>query len=93
MRTIAAAALILASSIAAAAPLYTATATDGSRITLTDERGPCEGQALLAAWMSKDGQRQVRGCWTLVGEVVWVAFLDGDIARVPTAVLRKAVVL
>ena len=79
--------------MAVAAPIYTAEGVDGSTVTLTDDRGPCEGSAAMAVWSSRDAQRSVRGCWAVHGEFVFIAFLDGDYARVPRQALRPATVL
>lgn len=58
------------------------------RITLHDEAGPCVGPARLAVF--EDGMQRVPGCWVAAPpDAIAIAFLDGDAARVPTALFRK----
>lgn len=88
--------LLLAALPALAAPIYTAPLNDGSSIVLTDDAGPCVGQARLALWVSRDARTQVPGCYAPPApgaEAVFVLFLDGELAKVPLAALRKPVVL
>lgn len=79
----------LAVSPAIAADLAYVQARDGSRIVLTDERGPCIGQALMAVWISPDQRTKVVGCYQVGGELVGVSFLDGDRADIPLQALKK----
>lgn len=87
MRYIALSLLIAAS--AQAAPIAVATSANGASIVLTDERGPCEGDARLAVWISPDARVRVAGCYVAAKDGVLVSFLDGDRADIPVQALRK----
>lgn len=71
----------------------TATASDGSVITLHTGRGPCVGEARLAVWTAPPGKiisEPVPGCWLLTSGVVTISFLDGERADIPARLLVKA---
>lgn len=74
---------------ASAATLAVATSADGATIALTDEAGPCVGEARLAIWRSPDAKLRVPGCWKNLGPAIHVAFLDGDMAQIPIQELKK----
>ena len=81
MRTLAAVLLALAGTSHAA---VIAEVRDGDRLLqLTDDVGPCLGNAKVAVW-SQGGQR-VPGCYVVrpYTLTVHVAFLDGDAVEVP----------
>lgn len=83
---------LLASIVAFSATAETiavATAPDGSSIVLTDERGPCVGDARLALWISADARVKVPGCYVAFPQVVMVSFLDGDRGDIPIQALKK----
>ena len=62
----------------------------GNRIDLHDERGPCEGDALRAEYVKSNGE-VTAGCWISKGPMVYVVFLDADVARIPMQSVRKPV--
>ena len=67
-----------------------ATAAGGATIELMEDPGACVGGALSAAYFSPDRKLRIGGCWKLLGnEAVQVAFLDGDIARIPLSAISK----
>lgn len=55
-----------------------ATFDDGSVVTIYPEAGPCVGAAKRAVWSSADGQKQVPGCWVLVGDMVLTVYFDAE---------------
>lgn len=63
--------------------------SSGSTVTLHSKPGPCQGQAKLAVWASKDRKVTVPGCWVLsvVGgeRTVLVSYLDGDRGHIKAA--------
>jgi hypothetical protein len=58
-------------------------------LLIHDTTGPCMGSARFAEFVSNDGKLRIGGCWVSNGELMQIAFLDGDMARVPIAALRK----
>lgn len=83
--------LLAAFSIAAAAETVAmrAIAPNGAVITLTQEKGPCEGTARLATHLSPDKKMTTKGCWkTDDGVVVTIAWLDGDGSGIPAKVFK-----
>jgi hypothetical protein len=61
----------------------------GAVILISDERGPCVGDAMSAAYVSKKGDR-TPGCWVTDGRVVFIVFFDGETAKVPVQVFVKS---
>lgn len=77
--------LLLAGSVEAA---VIAEAVQGKlRIELHDEAGVCVGSARMAIF--SDGEQKIPGCWVVQPDAVQIAFLDGDVARLPLAVFKK----
>jgi hypothetical protein len=74
---------------AVAAAVLVARTPDGTTITLTDEAGPCEGEAKKAVWTSADAKRKVVGCYVLTHRGAFVSFLDADRMDIPLQVLAK----
>lgn len=58
------------------------------RIDLHDERGPCAGRAMSAAFVSEAGER-IQGCWVPGPGAVFVVFFDGDIATLPPSIIKR----
>jgi hypothetical protein len=59
-------------------------------LQLTDEVGPCVGQAKLAVF--RQGiNAPIQGCYRLnpATLVVHIAFLDGDMAEVPVSLFKR----
>jgi hypothetical protein len=59
-------------------------------LQLTDETGPCVGQAKLAVF--RQGiDAPIQGCYRLnpATMIVQVAFLDGDVVEVPVALFKR----
>ena len=81
-------ALVLAATSTQAATFAVAAAEDGSRIELHDEPGPCMGEARMAEWITKAGN-VTPGCWLLGMGLVFVVFMDAEIARIPTGALKQ----
>lgn len=89
MRTLAAVLLAMAGASHAA---VIAEVRDGDRLLqLTDEVGPCLGNAKVAVW--SQGEQRVPGCYVLRARTltVHVAFLDGDAVEVPIDVFKTPV--
>jgi hypothetical protein len=80
-------ALMLGSSAVKADVVGVVEAED-ARLYLHEEAGPCVGGARLARHVAKDG-KEIPGCWVFVQGRVQVAFMDGDMALIPPAVVRK----
>lgn len=84
--------LLLISSIATSAHstvIQTVEAPDG-RIDLHDESGPCVNAGLRAEFTDRKTGEKIAGCWVAVSkDLVQIAFLDGDIARVPTSAFKR----
>lgn len=82
-------ALFLAAALAqpAAAAVIGVAEGEGAHIDFHDDAGPCVGKALRAEHVPDKGTR-VAGCWTTDGRLVFVVFLDGEIARVPAQAVR-----
>lgn len=85
-------ALCLLAAPAHAAVFGTANTITG-RIDLHNTAGAvCVGDALAATYRpANPDATTVSGCWTAGGDVVFVVFFDGDIARIPMAAVRKPV--
>lgn len=80
-------ALVLLAAVQAHAAVV-AEATNGeARLELHDEAGPCLGAARLAVFSR--GPERLPGCWIFVDNRVQIAFLDGDIVRLPAGVFAK----
>lgn len=89
MRMLAAVLLALAGASQAA---VIAEVRDGDRLLqLTDEVGPCLGNARIAIW--SQGEQRVPGCYVVrvATMTVHVAFLDGDAAEVPIGLFKAPV--
>lgn len=80
-------ALALVAAAQANAAVVAEAVNGGMRIDLHDETGPCLGPARLAVFSR--GPEKVPGCWVFLDGDVQIAFLDGDIARLPAGVFRK----
>lgn len=57
-------------------------------IELYDDAGPCVGEAKYAVFIGTDGGK-IPGCWVARNEMVYIAFMDADIARVRQSSFRK----
>lgn len=89
MRTLAAVLLALAGASHAA---VIAEVREGDRLLqLTDEVGPCLGNAKVAVW--SQGEQRVPGCYVVLpaSMTVHIAFLDGDAAEVPISIFKAPV--
>jgi hypothetical protein len=85
--------LLLVSLVLAAGPshakvLAVALSSDGARVVLHDEAGPCVGEARLAEHISPSGDK-VQGCWLATPGMVNVSFLDGERGSIPVAHLQR----
>jgi len=78
---------VLAASSVAQPNTLSATAPNGALVTLTQETGPCQAPAKLVHWKLKSDA--VDGCWKLEGELVKVAWLDGDSSVIPVQVFKS----
>jgi hypothetical protein len=65
-----------------------AQSSDGARVLLYDQSGPCVGAARLAEHISPDGTK-TPGCWLLLQGTVLVSFLDGERGDIPVSHLRR----
>jgi hypothetical protein len=65
-----------------------AQSSDGARVVLYDQSGPCVGAARLAEHISPDGEK-TPGCWLLLQGTVLVSFLDGERGDIPVTHLRR----
>lgn len=73
-----------------AKPFAVAVSGDGSRLEFHSEPGICVNGARLAE--NTDARKmKVKGCWIMAGNVIHVAFLDGERATVPADQLQKIV--
>lgn len=71
-------------------PIATATAQDGSLVTLHADAGVCPARSYLAVWQSADRRRAVLGCWFVASpDHVSLAYFDGDAGRIPGAQLVR----
>ena len=59
-------------------------------IEIHSDKGICVGEARRALWVSKEGKPNVVGCWLFDGAAFQVAFLDGDVAQIPVAAVKRA---
>jgi hypothetical protein len=57
------------------------------RVELHDIPGPCQGNALWAQF--QEGKIRISGCWILAGEIVQIAWLDGDISQIAARAFRE----
>lgn len=71
-----------------AKPVGVADTETGAALVFHDDKGICVGEALRAEFVAP-GKPTIAGCWVARGPFVYVVFLDGDIARVPVAAIRK----
>jgi hypothetical protein len=58
-------------------------------IELHSDKGICAGEARRALWVPKDTRTPVIGCWLFARDVFQVAFLDGDVAQIPMAAVKR----
>lgn len=65
-----------------------AQSSDGARVLLYSDAGPCVGAARLAEHVAPGGEK-TPGCWVLFENVVMVSFLDGERGNIPVAHLRR----
>jgi len=65
-----------------------AQSSDGARVLLYSDTGPCVGGARLAEHVAPGGEK-TPGCWVLYQTMVMVSFLDGERGDIPVAQLRK----
>jgi hypothetical protein len=84
-----AAALILALGlVGSATATLIAEAQEGNvRVELHDVPGPCQGRALWAQY--QEGKIRISGCWVIAGEIVQIAWLDGDVSQIAARVFKK----
>ena len=61
----------------------------GETVTFSDQQGPCVAGAKVAVWV-KPGRDPVPACYRIEGGTIFLAFLDGDAAQLPAAMLKKA---
>ena len=88
MKTAALVLLAVSSAVAAASdPVLVAHSQSGERVELFTDSGPCQFGARAAAWVS--ATQRIDGCWRVEGDLVAVAFFDGDSLRLPQAAFRK----
>lgn len=79
--------LLLALALPAHAAVVGVAEGEGAHIALHNEPGSvCVGRAMMAEHVPDKGER-VGGCWTTDGNIVYVVFFDGDVARF----LRQAI--
>ena len=57
------------------------------RVELHDVPGPCQGRALWAQY--QEGKVRISGCWVLAGEIVQIAWLDGDVSQIAARAFRE----
>jgi len=57
------------------------------RVELHDVPGPCQGRALWAQF--QEGKVRISGCWVLAGEIVQIAWLDGDVSQIAARAFRE----
>ena len=57
------------------------------RVELHDAPGPCQGNALWAQF--QQGKVRISGCWVLAGEIVQIAWLDGDVSQIAARAFRE----
>ena len=71
----------------AAATLVAEVQEGNVRVELHDVPGPCQGNALWAQF--QQGKVRISGCWVLAGEIVQIAWLDGDVSQIAARVFRE----
>jgi hypothetical protein len=61
-------------------------------IEFHSDKGICAGEARRAMWVPKDTRQSVIGCWLFSPErqAFQIAFLDGDMAQIPVAAVKRA---
>lgn len=91
-------ALVSASLIAATVSLAHAEvigvidAGNGAVIDLHNTAGPCVSGAMLAEyWPSRQTALVIPGCYRMIGNMIIVAFLDADTARIPVTAVKNPV--
>jgi hypothetical protein len=84
-----AAVLILALGlVGSATATLIAEAQEGNvRVELHDVPGPCQGRALWAQY--QEGKIRISGCWVIAGEIVQIAWLDGDVSQIAARIFKK----
>jgi hypothetical protein len=65
-----------------------AQSSDGARVLLYADAGPCVGAARLAEHVSPEGEK-TPGCWVVYQDTVMVSFLDGERGNIPVAQLKR----
>lgn len=65
-----------------------AVSSDGARIELHDQAGPCVGAARMAEHVAANGHKTA-GCWLLDQQSVKISFLDGERGDIPLAHLKQ----
>jgi len=81
MKFVAVLVLSIAAAANAAEPVLIASGKTGERVELFADAGPCQFGARAAAWVS--ATQRIDGCWRVDGDLVAVAFFDGDALRIP----------
>lgn len=83
--------LMAVASLAAESPRAIAEidAGGGAVVRLFEEPRMCVSNAKYAEWQSADATTTVGGCWVLSGNLVSVAFLDGEGVALPARAMRK----
>jgi len=71
----------------AAATLVAEVQEGNMRVELHDVPGPCQGRALWAQF--QEGKVRISGCWVLAGEIVQIAWLDGDVSQIAARAFRE----
>ncbi len=61
---------------------------DYGDVLLFNEKGPCEGDAMLAHGAKKNVEKDT-GCWVPNGAYIQVAWLDGAVDRIPVRSFKK----
>ena len=87
LRTAAALVLGLGLAGSATATLVAEVQEGNVRVELHDVPGPCQGCALWAQF--QEGKVRISGCWIIAGEIVQIAWLDGDVSQIAARVCKK----
>ena len=87
LRTAAALVLGLGLAGSATATLVAEVQEGNMRVELHDVPGPCQGRALWAQY--QEGKIRISGCWVLAGEIVQIAWLDGDVSQIAARAFRE----
>jgi hypothetical protein len=87
LRTAAALVLGLGLAGSATATLVAEVQEGNVRVELHDVPGPCQGRALWAQY--QEGKIRISGCWVIAGEIVQIAWLDGDVSQIAARVFKK----